>query len=54
MTDANEVKQIEANHVLQVYRRIPLVLVRGKGSRVFDADGKEYICLLYTSDAADE
>ena len=46
MTDANEVKQIEANHVLQVYRRIPLVLVRGKDSRVFDADGKEYIDLL--------
>ena len=46
MTDANEVKQIEANHILQVYQRIPLVLVRGKDSRVFDAEGKEYIDLL--------
>lgn len=44
--DANQVRQVEATYVLQVYRRIPVVLVRGEGSRVFDADGKEYIDLL--------
>ncbi len=44
--DANKVRQAEADYVLQVYRRIPVVLVRGEGSRVFDADGKEYIDLL--------
>ena len=44
--NANQVRQVEANCVLQVYRRIPVVLVRGEGSRVFDADGKEYIDLL--------
>ena len=44
--DANKVKQTEATYVLQVYRRIPVVLVRGEGSRVYDAGGKEYIDLL--------
>lgn len=44
--DASQVRQLEANSVLQVYRRIPLVLVRGEGSHVFDADGKGYIDLL--------
>ena len=44
--DVNQVKQVEATYVLQVYRRIPVVLVRGEGSRVYDADGKEYIDLL--------
>ena len=44
--DASQVRQLEATSVLQVYRRIPVVLVRGEGSHVFDADGKEYIDLL--------
>ena len=44
--DVNQIKQFEATYVLQVYRRIPVVLVRGEGSRVYDADGKEYIDLL--------
>ena len=42
----DEVRAIEAAHVLQVYRRIPVVLVRGRGSRVVDADGREYLDLL--------
>ena len=44
--DARQVQHIEATSVLQVYRRIPVVLVRGEGSHLFDADGKEYIDLL--------
>lgn len=44
--DVNQIKQLEATHVLQVYSRIPVVLVRGEGSRVYDAAGKEYIDLL--------
>ena len=44
--DASQVRQLEATSVLQVYRRIPVVLVRGEGSHVFDADGKGYIDLL--------
>ena len=42
----DEVRAVEAAHVLQVYRRIPVVLVRGHGSRVVDADGREYLDLL--------
>ena len=32
----------------------PLILTEGKGIHVYDENGTEYICLLYTSDAADE
>ncbi len=33
-----------AKHVLTPnYRQAPVVLVRGEGSRVWDADGKEYL-----------
>lgn len=42
----DEVRAVEAAHVLQVYRRLPVVLVRGRGSRVVDADGREYLDLL--------
>ncbi|HLL02825.1 MAG TPA: aspartate aminotransferase family protein [Myxococcaceae bacterium] len=33
-------------HLLQNYKQQPIVLVRGKGSRVWDADGREYLDLL--------
>ena len=45
-TVAEEVRGVEAEHILQVYKRLPVVLVRGEGSRVVDADGKEYLDLL--------
>ena len=45
-TVAEEVRSVEAEHILQVYKRLPLVLVRGEGSRVVDADGREYLDLL--------
>jgi predicted acetylornithine/succinylornithine family transaminase len=41
--DSNAVKALEAEHVLQTYKRQPVVLVRGDGSRVFDADGRSYL-----------
>ena len=44
--NAQHVRDIEAEHVLQVYKRIPVVFVRGAGSRLFDADGKEYLDFL--------
>ena len=31
-----------------------LAMARGEGSILVDEDGHRYICLLYTSDAADE
>ena len=33
----------ENAHVLQTYGRVPIVMVRGKGSRLWDSDGKEYL-----------
>lgn len=37
---------LEAAHIVQVYRRAPIVLVRGSGSIVVDADGREYVDLV--------
>ena len=44
--DAGHIRGVEAEHVLQVYKRIPLVLVGGEGSWLFDADGTRYLDLL--------
>ena len=35
----SNVKELEAQHVLQTYKRQPIVLVRGEGSRLFDENG---------------
>jgi acetylornithine/N-succinyldiaminopimelate aminotransferase len=40
------VRDLESKHVVQTYRRTPIVLVRGKGVRVYDAEGREYLDLL--------
>ena len=37
---------MEQQYYAQTVRRQPVVLVRGEGSRVWDADGKEYLDLL--------
>jgi len=36
-------KQLSDNHILQTYGRFPIAFVKGSGSRLWDADGKEYI-----------
>ena len=40
---ADQVKDTEARHVLQTYKRAPIVLVRGQGSRVWDTEGNDYL-----------
>ncbi|PLX44006.1 MAG: acetylornithine transaminase [Deltaproteobacteria bacterium] len=40
---SSEIINIGQQHVMGTYARFPLALVKGKGSRVWDADGKEYI-----------
>lgn len=45
-TVADSTQALEAQHVLQTYRRQPITLVRGEGARVFDADGRTYLDLL--------
>ncbi len=43
MTD---VQALEAQHVLGVYRRTPVVFERGEGVRLFDVNGKPYLDFL--------
>jgi acetylornithine/N-succinyldiaminopimelate aminotransferase len=41
-----DVARLTDRHVAQTYARYPIALVRGKGTRVWDADGKEYLDFL--------
>jgi acetylornithine/N-succinyldiaminopimelate aminotransferase len=41
-----ELQAMEAAHVVPSYARYPLELVRGAGTRVWDADGNEYLDFL--------
>ncbi|MBA3269569.1 MAG: acetylornithine transaminase [Acidobacteria bacterium] len=43
MVDVTNVLALEAAHLLQTYKRAPVVFVRGDGSRLFDADGTSYL-----------
>lgn len=38
-----EVQELTDRYVMQTYARFPIALVKGKGVRVWDADGKEYM-----------
>ena len=42
-TDLESVRSLEAAHVLQTYKRTPVVFVRGEGTRLFDSDGRGYL-----------
>ncbi len=46
MGNTKETIEIFEKYVMANYTRLPIVIVRGKGSRVWDADGKEYIDLF--------
>jgi predicted acetylornithine/succinylornithine family transaminase len=39
----SNVTALEAQHVLQTYKRQPVVFVRGEGTRLFDEDGRSYL-----------
>jgi acetylornithine/succinyldiaminopimelate/putrescine aminotransferase len=41
--NASEIIALYDRYVVPSYGRFPLVFVRGKGARVWDADGKEYL-----------
>ena len=43
---SQQVRDLESKHIVQTYRRTPIVLVRGKGVRVFDEEGRSYLDLL--------
>ena len=42
----DDIKTRESRHVLGTYRRLPVLFVRGEGSRLYDADGREYLDLV--------
>lgn len=46
MTTTQDVQALEARHVLQTYKRQPVVFVRGDGTRLFDAEGRSYLDFL--------
>lgn len=46
MMKNRDVAKVTDQYVAQTYGRYPIALVRGKGARVWDADGKEYIDFL--------
>ena len=46
MTTATDVISVEKEHLLQIYRRSSVVFERGRGCRLFDADGRSYLDLL--------
>lgn len=39
----SDVQALESQHVLQTYKRQPVVFVRGEGTRLFDEGGKAYL-----------
>ena len=40
---AAEIKAFESQHVLQTYKRVPVVFERGSGVRLFDDQGRGYL-----------
>jgi predicted acetylornithine/succinylornithine family transaminase len=38
-----DIRALESHHVLQTYRRLPVVFERGEGVRLFDDQGKSYL-----------
>src|SRR5687768_18479608 len=42
-TTADEVMALESAHVLQTYRRAPVVFERGSGCRLYDTNGRAYL-----------
>lgn len=46
MSLTEEIRELDATYVLPTYRRQPGAFVRGNGTRLYDADGKEYLDFL--------
>src|SRR6476646_11289962 len=46
MTTVTDVIAVEQEHLLQVYRRGSVVFERGRGCRLFDANGRSYLDLI--------
>ena len=40
---SNEIKQLDAENVMQTYARFDVVIERGEGATLYSPEGKEYI-----------
>lgn len=43
--DLKKAQQLDKKHIFPTYRRLPLLIVRGKGSYLFDSSGNRYLDL---------
>jgi len=41
-----ELRDLDAEHVMQTYGRVPVAFVRGEGTRLWDSEGNEYLDFL--------
>ena len=48
LVNTQEILEIESKHSSGTYAKQPLVIVRGQGASLFDADGAEYLAVSYT------
>src|SRR5690349_1198787 len=46
MSETSEILERGKQRLIGNYARLPVVMTRGKGSRVWDSDGKEYLDLF--------
>jgi predicted acetylornithine/succinylornithine family transaminase len=46
MTRFDEIRALDAEHVMQTYGRLPVAFVRGEGTRLWDSEGNEYLDFL--------
>ncbi len=42
----DELVALDADHVMQTYARLPVAFLRGEGTRLWDAEGREYLDFL--------
>ena len=46
MSAFDEIQQLDAEHVMQTYGRLPVAFVRGEGVKLWDSEGNEYLDFL--------
>jgi acetylornithine/N-succinyldiaminopimelate aminotransferase len=42
----DQIRALDAEHVMQTYGRLPVAFVRGEGTKLWDSEGKEYLDFL--------
>ncbi|MGL6298419.1 MAG: hypothetical protein ACRC1M_04550, partial [Methanobacteriaceae archaeon] len=42
-TETEKIKELDSKYIIQTYGRQPIALSHGKGAKVWDAEGNEYL-----------